>query len=653
MRIQRMTNADTRLSVLIIDDEPIVLESVSVYLEDSGFRTFQAENGREGLATFREARPDIVLVDLRMPEIDGLEVLAAVTAEAPDIPILVISGTGDMQDVLEALHRGAWDFVTKPIQDMAVLEHAVRKALERVRLRMENRRYRVHLEAEIQARTADLKERTRALETSNRQLELEMTERLAVEQSLSRSNERLDLALSAARHALWDYNLVTGRIYFSPRFFAMFGFEPDNMPQTVETWYGLIHSDERDQLQSRMADISAGIISEFEIEYRVQTHSRAWRWVLCRARLVETDESGRAVRVIGTHDDITRRRLSEDELKISEAHLRRENLRLRSSLKEGERFGRIVGKSRVMREVYELILKAAFSRANVIIYGESGTGKELVAQTIHELSERSAAPFITVNCGAIPESLLESEFFGYKKGAFTGAVLDSPGYLSSADGGTLFLDEVGELDLNMQAKLLRAIDGGGYTPIGSTEIKTPAVRFIAATNRDLKAFVRSGRLREDFFYRIHIIPIHLPPLRERREDIAPLVYHFLHTLSEDGKVPAIPADTMQMMQHYDWPGNIRELQNAIHRYLTLNKLDFMDTVDLPETPPFSAPEPVLVPTGLGHDLQKVLARFEREYLKQVLYEHQWHRGKAAAALNINRKTLFKKIKQHGISNTPK
>jgi len=430
-----MTADTQKPSVLIIDDEPIVLESVSVYLKDSGFRILQAENGRTGLAAFHQEKPDIVLVDLRIPEIDGLEVLAAVTDEAPEIPIVVISGTGDMQDVLEALHRGAWDFVTKPIQDMAVLEHAVRKALERARLRMENQRYRAHLEEEIQKQTADLKERTQALEASNQQLEIEMGERRAAEQSLRRSNERLDLALSAARHALWDYNLLTGRIYLSPRFFTMFGFAPDEMSQDVETWYDLIHPDEQEPLKSRLADIASGVVTSFEIEYRMRAKSRDWRWILCRARLVEKDEHNRAVRIIGTQVDITRRRLSEEELKTSEAHLRKENLRLRSSLKGGERFGRIVGKSRVMREVYELILKAAFSRANVIIYGESGTGKELVAQTIHELSDRSTDQFVTVNCGAIPDNLVESEFFWVQERCFHRCHPGQPGLLEQCGRG--------------------------------------------------------------------------------------------------------------------------------------------------------------------------------------------------------------------------
>jgi len=275
-----MTQTENGATVLIIDDEPIVRESISVYFSDSGFTALQAEDGRIGLEVFRDQQPDIVLVDLRMPEIDGLEVLAAVKSEAPDTPIVVISGTGDMQDVLEALHRGAWDFVTKPIQDMAVLEHAVRKALERAGLRVENRRYRAHLEEEIQLRTVDLKERTLALEKSNRQLEMEMTERLRIEQSLRRSNERLDLALSTARHALWDYNLVTGRIYFSPRFFTMFGFAPDEMPHKVETWYDLIHADEREVLKERLTAMTTGGSDAFEIEYRLQTKGGEWRWVL-------------------------------------------------------------------------------------------------------------------------------------------------------------------------------------------------------------------------------------------------------------------------------------------------------------------------------------------------------------------------------------
>ncbi len=182
-----------------------------------------------------------------------------------------------------------------------------------------------------------------------------------------------------------------------------------------------------------------------------------------------------------------------------------------------------------MQEVYELILKAAATNANAIIYGESGTGKELVARAIHRLNNRKEGRFIPVNCGAIPENLLESEFFGYRKGAFTGAAADKEGYLDLADGGTLFLDELGEIGPNLQVKLLRVLEGGGYSAVGGRDVKKPDVRIIAATNRDLKAQVNRGLMREDFFYRVHIIPIQLPSLRERREDIPLLIEHFMQS----------------------------------------------------------------------------------------------------------------------------
>jgi len=188
-----------------------------------------------------------------------------------------------------------------------------------------------------------------------------------------------------------------------------------------------------------------------------------------------------------------------------------------------------------MQDVYEFILQAAATQANVIIYGESGTGKELVAKAIHETSDRSKKSFVTVHCGAIPETLMESEFFGYKKGSFTGANLDKRGYLDEADGGTLFLDEVGEIGLNMQVKLLRAIAGGGYTPVGSSTKKNTDVRIVAATNRNLRDMVKRGIMREDFFYRIHILPIYLPPLRDRKDDLPLLVDHFLQI--QDKKYP--------------------------------------------------------------------------------------------------------------------
>jgi len=297
-----------------------------------------------------------------------------------------------------------------------------------------------------------------------------------------------------------------------------------------------------------------------------------------------------------------------------------------------------------MQRVYELILKAAATDANVILYGESGTGKELVAHAIHEMSSRKSGAFVPVNCGAIPESLMESEFFGHRKGAFTGAVIDKHGFLDLADGGTLFLDELGEIGQSMQVKLLRAIDGGGFIPIGGAQVKNPDLRIIAATNRDVAEQVRRGRIREDFFYRIHVIPIHLPPLRERKEDIALLVEHFLLKSGAGQPAAVISAPVMEELIAHEWPGNVRELQNTVYRYLTLKKLDFAGA---PQPAPRPAPDdfPPL-PDAESGTLERMVEQYECSVILKTLERHRWQREISAEALGIHRKTLFSKMKKY-------
>ena len=337
-------------------------------------------------------------------------------------------------------------------------------------------------------------------------------------------------------------------------------------------------------------------------------------------------------------------KMAMDELKASETSLREENILLKANIKERFRFGKIIGKSPVMQEIYELILKAAASNAGVIVYGESGTGKELVAEAIHKMSDRKEKPFVTVNLGAVPETLLESEFFGYKKGAFTGANTDKRGLLQQADKGTLFLDELGEIGPNLQAKLLRAIEGGGFTPVGGLKAETSDFRIIAATNQDLKQQMKKGLMRKDFFYRIHIIPIHLPPLRERKEDIPLLIEHFMQNYPSSKNLPTITAAVMEALTFYDWPGNVRELINTMHRYLTLKKLDFLDSslIDASHTEP---PVPVEV-RETNEPLDATVKRLEKLYLTRVLDDNDWHQGKVSALLGVDRKTLYRKIVQY-------
>ena len=344
--------------------------------------------------------------------------------------------------------------------------------------------------------------------------------------------------------------------------------------------------------------------------------------------------------------DITERHNREIAIQEEMKYLKNENIKLRSSIKNRCGFGNMIGRSLVMQEVYELIVKAAETNSAVAIYGESGTGKELVAKAIHDLSNRRDRAFVPVNCGAIPENLLESEFFGHRKGAFTGAQIDKNGFLDIADGGTLLLDEVGELSLNLQVKLLRAIEGGGYRSVGCTELKNSDFRIISATNRNLSDLVTKGLMRDDFFYRLHVISITLPSLREHKEDIPLLVDHFLRK-NGNNKVSLIPSKIMEALMNYDWPGNVRELQNVLHRYLTIKRLDFLDIAEQKISPHNNrTTEESNIP---GLNFYSAVEDFEKRILLKGLEYNQWHKAKAASALGLPRRTFFRKLKHFGLT----
>ena len=349
----------------------------------------------------------------------------------------------------------------------------------------------------------------------------------------------------------------------------------------------------------------------------------------------ENDISGKQTVLLDIHE----RKMAEEALRERESYLAKENLRLRENIGDRYRFGKLIGRSPAMQKVYELILRAAASDANVILYGESGTGKELVAQAIHEMSDRRRQAFIAVNCAAIPPALMESEFFGYCRGAFTGADKDKPGLFDRANGGTLFLDELGEIDEAMQAKLLRVLESNGYTPLGGLRGRQADVRIIAATNRNLRRLLEEGRMREDFFYRVHVIPITLPPLRQRRQDIPLLVEHFLDKHAVADGPPRLGGRDMDQLIAHHWPGNVRELENTIQRYVNLHVLEFPGSGDVAPTPPAEA---ALLP------LRQANKRFERDYLLQVLGRCRWNRTEAARQLGIERKTLYLKMRDLGL-----
>lgn len=336
--------------------------------------------------------------------------------------------------------------------------------------------------------------------------------------------------------------------------------------------------------------------------------------------------------LLSTFKDVTEIKEQQVAAQSMADQLHDENRVLRASLKERYRFGNILGRSPIMQEVYELIMKAAVTDASVAIFGESGSGKELVAQAIHEHSPRKDKRFVAVNCGAIPESLFEREFFGHRKGAFSSAHTDSAGYLDLADHGTLFLDEVSELTVNMQAKLLRAIEGSGYRPVGATETILSDFRIISASNVSLSEKVSSGQMRNDFFYRLQVIQIRLPPLRQRKQDISLLVDHFVQKMSPPATTTKIPGHIMDTLMEYDWPGNVRELRNVLQRYLALGELEFL----------LADPAVDQSSKEMQLNLPQAVQRLESSLISQALQQTNGNRTKAANLLGISRRALSRK-----------
>jgi len=342
--------------------------------------------------------------------------------------------------------------------------------------------------------------------------------------------------------------------------------------------------------------------------------------------------------------------LATVEVALERSRLAVENQCLKRRLEDREAPHGIIGESASIKHLLELIDRASTTDCTVLITGESGTGKELVAQAIHRVSRRSKARFLALNCGAVPETLLESQLFGYVRGAFTGAFEDTKGILAAAHGGTLFLDEIGDLAPSLQAKLLRVLQEKEFTPLGTHTPRPVDVRILAATYKDLKEETVAGRFREDLYYRLEILPIHIPPLRERAEDIPLLAEHFLVSAREDLGEPnlSFPRGALARMIDHPWPGNVRELQNAVTRAAVLADGDSVDPIpsgrpSLTDLLPRKCLAAEHQPT-----LAEVLGEAEKAYVMEVLDQCEGNQVKAAAVLGITRRTLYNKLQQHEI-----
>jgi DNA-binding NtrC family response regulator len=342
---------------------------------------------------------------------------------------------------------------------------------------------------------------------------------------------------------------------------------------------------------------------------------------------------------LGAYDYVTKpARMEELEILVAKAaeksRLRRENAHLRRRL-EGQVPGDgIVTEDPAMRDLMATVERVAPSDLPVLIQGESGTGKELIARLVHRMSARNVQPFVAINCGAVPESLLESELFGHEKGSFSGALSRKPGLFEVADKGVLFLDEVGEITPAVQVKLLRAIETKEFFRVGGTRPVRTDVRVVSATNKNVKTEMQEGRFREDLYYRLNGVTVKLPPLRERKADIALLARHFLDRFAAKKKMTS---RAIESLQSYAWPGNVRELQMVIQRAAILTSSDTLDALDLPLDVRDQNWKAAAVKTGLS------LAEMEKEYIETVLKEHDGHRGKTARALGIDPKTLYNKL----------
>ncbi|BBO93103.1 sigma 54-interacting transcriptional regulator [Desulfosarcina ovata] len=470
---------------------------------------------------------------------------------------------------------------------------------------------------------------------------MDITDLVQSKEALERSKKWLVRLMNNLPGMVYRYSIDAGyRFQFASQGgYGLTGYRPGQLTgDRGPTYIDLIHPDDRREV---LASVETALDREtpFQLTYRIQTVSDGEKWVWDQGAGVRSPEGG--VFVEGFITDFTLFKQMEDEFLRREARLKNENEQLWSSAAGVYGFGDLVGKSDAMRQVYGMIAKAAEMDTAVILYGESGTGKELAARRIHAMSSRRSHRFVAVNCGAIPESIFESEFFGYKKGAFSGAIKDSEGLLDTADGGTLFLDEVGEISLAGQVKLLRVIDQLGYTPVGGRREKHPNLRIIAATNKDLKQLVKNGDMREDFFFRIHIFPIHMPPLRSRKEDLPLLIDRVIETCPHD-TVPPPAGSVLRQLMAYDWPGNVRELKNTIQRYLLTGRIDFFTTEPAAATtPPPDANAPPM-------PLKMKMREYESEYIRQVLDKHHWNRSKVAKMLGIDRKTLLRKIRDFNI-----
>lgn len=486
----------------------------------------------------------------------------------------------------------------------------------------------------------------------------DITERRKADEALRQSESLSRLAQQAARLGTWDWDVQTGSAVWSEMNWRLLGLEPKNEPVTVERFVGFIHPDDREAALHNVTQVLARGEDYYD-EFRVIPRNGEVLWLASKGRVTRAAD-GHAVRMLGVNIDITERKLAEESLKKALAEvqqlkdrLHEENIYLQEEIRVVSEFGKIIGRSEALRKVLRQTEQVAPLDTTVLILGETGTGKELLAHAIHDHSRRKEHPLVKVNSAALPASLIESELFGYAKGAFTGADTRRLGRFTLANGGTIFLDEIGELPLELQAKLLRVLEEGEFELVGSSHTEKVDVRVIAATNRNLSEAVANGTFRSDLYYRLSIFPIVMPPLRERPEDIPMLATHFVKQLSAKlGKqIESIPPRASQALRAYEWPGNVRELRNVIERAVIItqgSKLQLHDTF----YPATARDESRAVDWSENPEVEgETLEQSEYRLILQTLKKVHWRiegPGGAAELLDVHASTLRSRMRKLGI-----
>lgn len=476
----------------------------------------------------------------------------------------------------------------------------------------------------------------------------DVTELRRSETSLRLAHEELmrrrALVVAASLDGIWEWDSTTGQVQYSERFAELLGYPPAELPQTLDFFRSILHPEDSESLWASVDQhLSEGV--PYDVECRLRTKSGEHRWFRTRGQ-AQRDSEGRPIWMAGSLQDVHDRRMAEAELRgaLQEVdrlthQLRAENVYLQEEIASSQGFDEIVGESVPLRITLTKIEHVADTDASVLLLGETGTGKELFARAIHHRSHRKDRPLVKVNLAALPASLIESELFGHIRGAFTGAISDKIGRFELADGGTLFLDEIGELNPELQTKLLRVLQEGEFERIGSGKTLKVDVRVVAATNRNLQQAMEEGKFRPDLYYRLAVFPIETPPLRLRRDDIPLLVWHFISKkqVRLAKTISSIPQDVMNTLVEYDWPGNIRELENVIERAMILSPgSTLMLEWALRPTRP-SVPKP----------RSESPQRIDRERIVDVLNECNWKIkgvGNAAERLGLKPSTLRYRMK---------